>query len=102
MNKSVQAFHLNSEHHTSMGQQRKEAKLSLTNIENVQYLGEMFFGNPPQKMRIQFDTGSEAVYILEAKCSNYQCGKQPKFKGYKSHGYHEFIEGVFVDAYSKN
>lgn len=62
----------------------------------------MWFGNPPQRMRMQFDTGSEAVYVLEAKCNDNKCGQQPKFKGYKSENYHEYIEGKFVDAYSKN
>lgn len=51
---------------------------------------------------MQFDTGSEAVYLLEAKCRYQTCGKQPKYKGYKSQKYHEYIEGSFVDSYSKN
>lgn len=54
-------------------------------------------------MRVLFDTGSRAIYLLEAKCNNVTfCGKEPKFKGYKSSSYQEYIEGTFVNPYSKN
>jgi len=41
---------------------------------NVQYLGELSFGNPPQKMKMQFDTGSSVVYILTDHCDKKGCG----------------------------
>ena len=41
--------------------------------------------------------------MLEAKCFNETlCGKEPKYKGYKSKTYTEYIEGVYVNPYSKN
>jgi len=54
-------------------------------------------------MRVLFDTGSRSIYLLEAKCNNTaNCGKEPKYKGYKSDSYLEWIDGIFVDPYAKN
>ena len=40
------------------------ASVPLKNINNQQYTGEVFFRNPPQKITVQFDTGSAIVYVL--------------------------------------
>jgi len=44
-------------------------------------MGELFIGNPPQKMKVLFDTGSDSTYLLSDKCKNETCGKKPKFHG---------------------
>jgi hypothetical protein len=48
----------------------ESAAISLTNINNQQYVGNMYFGNPKQEMTVQFDTGSSVVYVLTDKCKN--------------------------------
>ena len=55
------------------------AQVPLKNINNQQYTGEVYFGNPPQKMTMQFDTGSAIVYLLTDMCT-FDCNKQTKFK----------------------
>lgn len=38
-----------------------------TNLEDNAYISEMYVGNPPQKIRALFDTGSTNTWILNKK-----------------------------------
>lgn len=49
------------------------------NEDNVQHMGVVWVGNPPQKLKMQFDTGSEIVYILTDGCKSKDCGTEPKY-----------------------
>ena len=42
-------------------------------------MGDVYIGNPPQKMNVQFDTGSAIVYVLTDKC-NEHCNELPKYQ----------------------
>ena len=44
--------------------------LSMTNDHDMSYLAEFSIGNPPQKMRALFDTGSSNTWVLNAKVKN--------------------------------
>ena len=46
-----------------------------TNLANEIYLGVIYIGNPPQKMKCIFDTGSSNAWILNYKTD---VGKPPK------------------------
>ena len=54
------------------------AHVPLKNIDNQQYTGEVYFGNPLQKINMQFDTGSAIVYVLTDRATTGN--KQEKFK----------------------
>lgn len=51
----------------------KEAEVPLKNNHNYDYIGEFSVGNPPQKMRGCFDTGSANSWILSSKCGTDRC-----------------------------
>ena len=38
--------------------------LELINKQNFGYIGEIWLGNPPQKLRAMFDTGSTDTYFV--------------------------------------
>ena len=44
------------------------AHVPLKNINNQQYIGDVYFGDNNQKMTMQFDTGSAVVYVLTDLC----------------------------------
>lgn len=44
-----------------------EVRLHQTNLEDNAYISEVFVGNPPQKIRALFDTGSTNTWILNKK-----------------------------------
>ena len=46
------------------------AEVELANYNNQQYVGEFYFGTPLQKMSVQFDTGSSAIYVITQKCTD--------------------------------
>ena len=37
---------------------------NLNNNQNIFYMGDLFFGNPPQKIRAIFDTGSANPWVI--------------------------------------
>jgi len=44
-----------------------EVRLAQTNLEDNAYISEVFVGNPPQKIRALFDTGSTNTWVLNKK-----------------------------------
>lgn len=48
----------------------KEIHLGLTNYYNTNYIGEIAIGNPPQRIRALFDTGSANSWVLGSECRN--------------------------------
>ena len=44
-----------------------QVRLLQTNLEDNAYISEVFVGNPPQKIRALFDTGSTNTWILNKK-----------------------------------
>ena len=43
-------------------------EIDLQNIKNQQYIGDVFIGQPAQPIKVQFDTGSSAVYLITDSC----------------------------------
>jgi len=43
------------------------AHIHQTNLEDNAYVSDMYVGNPPQKVRALFDTGSTNTWILNKK-----------------------------------
>ena len=41
--------------------------LKMTNINDILYTADIWVGNPPQKLRALFDTGSQHTWILSKK-----------------------------------
>jgi hypothetical protein len=56
-------------------------EVDLENIEGMQYVGQIYFGNPPQPMKMQFDTGSSGVYLVTEECQHAGCDSE-YFKKY--------------------
>lgn len=53
----------------------KVAEIPLVNIENYNYIGTVYIGNPPQPTRGIFDTGSSNFWALSSECSNADLSK---------------------------
>ena len=51
--------------HTSLPQQKGIARVELTNYRNLNWIGEVLVGTPPQRFRVLFDTGSADFWLPE-------------------------------------
>jgi len=61
----------------------------MNNKMNMGYEGEFWFGNPPQKMDVLFDTGSDLVWLFSEQCKEGNCPKKnKKYASTKSSDYH--------------
>ncbi|OWZ20402.1 Aspartyl protease [Phytophthora megakarya] len=74
----------------------REKRVTLQNFGNVQYIGSVGFGNPPQYFDVVFDTGSSDTWIPGASCDS--CGSHHQFNAQKSSTFLD-TEEKFYDAY---
>lgn len=44
------------------------AEINLININNQQFIGDLYMGTPMQKMSMIFDSGSSYLYVITDKC----------------------------------
>ena len=51
----------------------KKAQIHLSNEDNYDYIGDFYVGNPPQKSRGCFDTGSANAWVLSNECNTELC-----------------------------
>ena len=64
--------------------------LSLQNLQDSEYYGEISVGTPPQKFLVIFDTGSSNLWVPSAQCdkSKYpSCGNHTLYDHTKSSSY---------------
>ena len=54
-----------------------QVESDLTNLKNMAYDGEFWFGSPSQKMNVIFDTGSSVAWLFSEKCGD-KCPKENK------------------------
>ncbi|DBA05172.1 TPA: hypothetical protein N0F65_005022 [Lagenidium giganteum] len=74
----------------------RDKRVPLKNYGNVQYIGQVSFGNPPQKMDMVFDTGSSDTWIPGVDCLT--CGSHNQFQYALSSTFLDTQE-KFFDAY---
>jgi hypothetical protein len=62
----------------------------ITDIQGTEYFGELEIGNPPQKLKVVYDTGSADLWVTGKACSNCnQAGRsydKSKSTEYKENG----------------
>ncbi|KAG9409384.1 hypothetical protein AC1031_019638 [Aphanomyces cochlioides] len=71
-------------------------RLPLQNYGNVQYVGELSFGTPPQVLTVVFDTGSSDTWIPGISCTS--CGMHENFDYRQSTTFQDTRE-KFLDSY---
>lgn len=60
----------------------------MENEDNIGYEGKFWFGNPPQEMKVLFDTGSNWVWMFSDKCTPETCpAENKKYESSKSSSY---------------
>ncbi|KAL7679116.1 putative aspartic peptidase A1 family, aspartic peptidase domain superfamily [Plasmopara halstedii] len=57
-------------------------RVRMQNFGNVQYIGSVGFGNPPQYLDVVFDTGSSDTWIPGTNCDS--CGSHHQFNSQQS------------------
>ncbi|ETW03623.1 hypothetical protein, variant 2 [Aphanomyces invadans] len=71
-------------------------RVKLQNYGNVQYVGELSFGSPPQMLTVVFDTGSSDTWIPGISCA--ECGFHSAFDYTQSTTFIDTHE-KFLDSY---
>ncbi|KAF0714312.1 hypothetical protein AaE_011606 [Aphanomyces astaci] len=71
-------------------------RVRLQNYGNVQYVGELSFGSPPQVLTVVFDTGSSDTWIPGMSCT--ECGLHSAFDYTQSSTFQDTHE-KFLDSY---
>ncbi|RHY37775.1 hypothetical protein DYB26_001418 [Aphanomyces astaci] len=74
-------------------------RVRLQNYGNVQYVGELSFGSPPQVLTVVFDTGSSDTWIPGMSCT--ECGLHSAFDYTQSSTFQDTHE-KFLDSADVN
>lgn len=72
-------------------------RVALKNYGNVQYIGKVAVGNPPQPMDVVFDTGSSDTWVPGVDCQS--CGSHNQFQYSRSSTFLD-TEEKFYDSVS--
>ncbi|RUS15298.1 aspartic peptidase domain-containing protein [Jimgerdemannia flammicorona] len=59
-------------------------KENLLNYQDNLFVGEIYLGTPPQKFIVQFDTGSQFIWVPSAKCLSSICAIHNRYDSTKS------------------
>lgn len=62
----------------------------LKNNYNLQYFGEVDVGDPPQRFREIFDTGSHLTWVPHKACKSYACANHTLYDEEKSNSFEGF------------
>jgi len=60
--------------------------VSLTDVQDLEYYGEVEIGSPPQKFQVIYDTGSSNLWVPSKACANCKQGT-PRYDSAKSTTY---------------
>ncbi|CRG95343.1 plasmepsin VI, putative [Plasmodium gallinaceum] len=72
----------------------------LINFHNSQFIGDIEIGNPPQKFKVVFDTGSSNFAIPSIKCVKGGCSSHKKFNPEKSNTFTKFLKNNKESIYT--
>ena len=82
--------------------QKNMTSIDMTNLKNMGYEGEFWFGKPSQKMQVIFDTGSAWAWLFSEKCAAGNCPPQnKKYMQSKSANFHDNLQAGQVLKYGK-
>ncbi|KAI1318262.1 1,3-beta-glucanosyltransferase [Mortierella claussenii] len=62
----------------------KNGLISVTTLGRVGYAGHVLIGNPPQRISVLFDTGSDLALVISDQCKGQECADLVQFSCLKS------------------
>ncbi|KAI8640974.1 aspartic peptidase domain-containing protein [Parasitella parasitica] len=65
---------------------------------DIEYVGEIAIGTPPQKFNVDFDTGSSDIWVPSSRCGS-SCSTHNRFDGSKSSTYKEINSKTWQLSY---
>jgi len=70
--KTISEFRVASERRATLGLGSPEGlpSVSLTDVQDAEYFGEVDIGSPPQKFKVIYDTGSSNLWVPSKACDN--------------------------------
>jgi len=66
--------------------------IPLRNINNMQFVGDIYLGQPVQKLTVMFDTGSALMYALTSNCTRGCPSSLTTFAGNESSTFQSFAD----------
>merc|ERR1719454_1494783 len=70
---------------TLVQQAAKPIVVPLTDSGNMEYYGQVEIGTPPKKFVLNFDTGSDWLWVPSGECMTTACAKHNTWQTDKSH-----------------